>query len=225
MITIILPCYNEVGKIYHALNRLLTLKLEKQVIVVDDGSTDGTRLRLANYVTAGFPDLEVIYHERNKGKGAALQTGLEKSQGDIIVFFDADLEYSPADIPKAVEVVKSKGCAACYGSRMAEGKFNPASYLANRFLTKLTNLLTGLNLTDMETGLKVFNAQMLKSLALQEQGFGIEPEITIKLAKAKHRIEEIPIEYNARGKAQGKKIRWLDGVKAIFCILRYAYGW
>ena len=223
MISIIVPVYNEENTIEKVVSSLESLPLDKEILLINDGSTDSTGDIVAKY---NFKNgVKVINHQRNKGKGTALITGIRASLGDIIIFQDADLEYDPQEIPRIVKFMQSTGVSACYGTRLGyllTSKFlYRSNYFANKFLTFLTNLFTGLNLTDMETGFKAFRRDALKGIELCEKGFGIEPEITIKLAKKGIQIEEVPISYAARSKKEGKKIRFSDGIKAIFCITRY----
>ncbi|MGD0336925.1 MAG: glycosyltransferase family 2 protein [Candidatus Omnitrophota bacterium] len=218
LVSIIIPVYNEAKTISEVLSELLNLGIDKEVILVDDGSTD------FKYQQGVFldPRISIIRHSRNRGKGAALRTGLAAAKGDLAVFFDADMEYRPEDILALTNALSTGSHSVCYGSRfLGKSRFYPLNYLANRLITKLTSLSTGLRLTDVETGMKAFNKAIFDRIKLMEDGFAIEIEVTIKLAKAGYQIQEVPIDYCARNRKQGKKITWFDGIKALIAILRY----
>lgn len=231
MVTIIIPVHNEekfIPRLFYALEALLRRGLSAEVIIVDDGSTDSS-LHLMHFHKATMlkPDyVKIIVNENRQGKGASLRAGLHYAQGDIIVFFDADLEYDAEDIPRVAQEIKDNKCEACFGSRFLNplNNFFPSSYLANKLITFTTNLITRLNLTDIETGLKAFRAQDIKKVELKENSFTIEPEIVIKLSKMRCRIKEIAIGYRPRDKAQGKKVRWYDGIHALMTIARLAHA-
>ena len=215
--SIIIPLHNERNTILTLLDRVRALQLDKQIIVVDDCSTDGSA-----EVIQGQKDLIFLRHPVNRGKGAAIRTGLEHATGEIVVMQDADLELDPNDIPRLVELVKN-GAPVVYGSRFkGKGEFIARSFWANKFLTGLTNLLYGSNLTDMETCYKCMRAGIIKSLNLKANRFEIEPEITSKVLLAGHEIVEIPISYKAR--TEGKKINWKDGLAAVWHLLKYRLG-
>lgn len=224
-VSIVIPVYNEVNTVHALLTRVVaadTLGLEKEVIVVDDGSTDGTRGELARWV--GHPIVRVIEKPRNEGKGAALRTGFQYVTGDIVIIQDADLEYDPADYPKLLRPVLDNQADVVYGSRFLGFPRRVLYFwhtLGNRWLTTLSNMFTNLNLTDMETCYKVFRAEILREATFESNRFGFEPEFTVKVAKRKYRIYEVPIAYYGRSYAEGKKITWRDGLAALFWIVYY----
>jgi glycosyltransferase involved in cell wall biosynthesis len=225
-LSIIIPIFNEKTSIIEVLRRVEAAPsagLEKELILIDDYSTDGTRDVLNSLETK----YQVLYHEKNKGKGAALRTGFQAVTGDIVIVQDADLEYDPNDYEKLLQPIIKGNADVVYGSRFLRGDvrefFQTNSYYANKFLTWLSNLLSGLKVTDMETCYKVFRADIIKKIAphLISDRFGFEPEVTARVAKLKPRFEEVPISYLGRSKAEGKKIGWKDGVKAIFAIIYF----
>ncbi|MDZ7830640.1 MAG: glycosyltransferase family 2 protein [Desulfobacterales bacterium] len=222
LLSVIVPVYNEENTIIELLNRVFYAPFRKEIIVVDDGSTDKTLEVLSKYDN---PSVKLISHERNQGKGRALQTGLDKANGDIIVIQDADLEYDPEEYPVLLNPIISGNADVVYGSRFGgHGEHRVLyfwHYAGNRFLTLLSNMLTDLNLTDMETCYKAFTRQALDGIRINEKRFGFEPEITAKIAKKKLRIYEVPISYYGRTYEEGKKINWRDGLWALWCILRY----
>ena len=224
-ITIIIPCYNEINFLEIVTQRVLDTNIQnKQIIIIDDFSTDGTKELLKNKIEPLVN--KVIYHEKNMGKGACIKSALRFIEGDIVIIQDADLEYNPSDHEKLVKVMIDSNADVVYGSRVTKEKNNNLSiYIANRianvFLTSLTNFLTGLKISDMETGLKCFRKKAIQSINLIENRFGFEPEVTIKLAKKKFKFEEIGIKYYPRTFKEGKKIKAQDGVIAIYCIIKY----
>ncbi len=227
-LSVVIPAYNEVATVENLLRRVagapLPEGLDLEMVVVDDGSSDGTRDLLRDLETRGAPPFRLIEHPVNRGKGAALRTGFEQATGDIVLVQDADLEYNPRDYPVLLQPILEDEADVVYGSRFLGGPHRVLffwHYLGNQFLTMLSNMLTDLNLSDMETCYKVFRTEVLRSLTLHSDRFGIEPEITAKVAKAKVRIYEVPISYHGRTYAEGKKIGWRDGVSAIWAILRY----
>jgi SAM-dependent methyltransferase len=228
-LSVVVPVYNERYLVRELLRRVLTVKApglrELEVIVVDDGSTDGTREVLDAVVAENWPGLRYLQHDRNRGKGAALRTGIAAATGDLIVFQDADLEYDPRDYARMLRPFLEDGADVVYGSRFMAGDRRRVLYfrhtLGNRFLTFLSNLFTDLNLTDIETCYKMFRATLLKSIPIRSNDFAIEPEITAKIAKRGCRIFEVPISYLGRTYREGKKIGWRDGFKALAAILRY----
>jgi glycosyltransferase involved in cell wall biosynthesis len=231
-LSVIIPVYNEEQFIETLLERVMEVNLtvtglEREVVIVDDCSTDATPEHLAR-LSAGA-DIQVLRHQQNRGKGAAIRTGMEVSTGDIVLIQDADLEYYPSEYPKLLEPILEGKADVVYGSRFAGGEPHRVlyfwHYVANSMLTLLSNMLTDLNLTDMESCYKVFRRDILKHIQIEEDRFGFEPEITAKVAKlAKRdqcRIYEVGISYSGRTYSQGKKIGWRDGVNALKCILKY----
>ena len=230
-LSIIIPVFNEEKTVTLLLNRVAAVVLKnnlaKEMVIVNDCSSDNTREVIEQYI-ASNPQLQIrLYnHEVNKGKGAALHTGIKEATGEYIIVQDADLEYDPEDFNQLIEPVLKGAADVVFGSRFMGSKPHRVllfyHYMANRFLTFLSNLFTNLNLTDMETCYKLFNAAMLKSLQLKEKRFGFEPEVTAKISRIKKvRIYEVGISYYGRTYEEGKKINWKDGLKAIWCILRY----
>ncbi|HSH75686.1 MAG TPA: glycosyltransferase family 2 protein [Longimicrobiales bacterium] len=222
VLSVVIPVYNEVGTVEQLLRRVRDVPVRLEVIVVDDGSTDGTRDLL--------PRLEgdlidrLILRERNAGKGAALRTGFEQATGDVVVVQDADLEYDPRELPMLLRPILSGKADAVYGSRFLGGPHRVLFFwhsVGNRVLTILSNMFTDVNLTDMETCYKMVRRELLHSLPLSANRFGIEPELTARLAQAGARIYEMPISYDGRSYAEGKKIGWKDGVSALWGILKY----
>lgn len=224
-LSIVIPVFNEKNTIQELISRVqnIELGLEKEIIIVDDGSEDGTRQILEEL---NHRNIKTFFHTKNQGKGAALQTGFSKAGGDIVLIQDADLEYNPKDYPKLLEPILDGRADAVYGSRFLGGPhrvFFFWHYIGNKFLTTLSNMLTNLNLSDMETCYKVFRKEIIDKITLKSKRFGFEPEITIKLSKLKCRIYEVPISYSGRDYSEGKKINWKDGVAAIFHIFKYKY--
>ncbi len=223
-LSIIIPCYNEETTIRGIIRAVLAAPVkEREVIVVDDCSKDGTREILRAEI-APLVD-RVIYHEKNMGKGAALRSGFAAATGDVVIVQDADLEYDPQDYPLILEPFLAGKADVVFGSRFMGGRPHRVHffwhYAGNRFLTLLSNMFTNLNLTDMETGYKAFRREVIQSITLEEDRFGIEPEITAKVAGMGLPIYEVGISYYGRSYAEGKKIGWRDGVRAIYCILKY----
>ena len=221
-LTIVIPVFNESGTIHDIIAAVEATPYPKEIIVVDDGSTDGTRDILDAIQNA---NVKVIKHARNQGKGAALQTGFSHAAGDIIIIQDADLEYDPEEYPILLKPILEGKADVVYGSRFAGHGAHRVlyfwHYVGNRFLTLLSNLFTNINLSDMETCYKVFTREALAGIEIKEKRFGFEPEITAKMAKKKLRIYEVPISYYGRTYEQGKKVDWKDGVRALWCILKY----
>lgn len=220
-LSIIIPAFNEAATIKELLRRVQETPFEKEIIVIDDGSTDGTREVLA---TLNSDEVRVIFHDRNLGKGSAVRTGFAAATGDYVILQDADLEYDPRDYGRLLEPLIAGDADVVYGSRFSGSPRRVLFYwhtVANRLLTLLSNMVTNLNLTDMETGYKAFRADVVRRLSLESNRFGIEPEITAKVAKLRCRIYEVPISYRGRTYEEGKKIRWTDGVSAVRAIVRY----
>ncbi len=231
-VSIVIPIYNELDtwkELLALVEASETLGLQKQIILVEDGSTDGTREQLQRFAKtvereSDAISYKVVFHDANKGKGAALRTGFENADGDIVIIQDADLEYDPSDYPRLLGPIVDGRSDAVYGTRLSQGRppnMSRASYFANRFLTFLSNLTTHLSVTDMETCYKVIRRDVLKRLRIEQDRFGFEPEITAKIAHLGVRFCEVPIHYSPRTREEGKKIGWRDGLKAIWCILKY----
>ncbi len=223
-LSIIIPCYNEKNTIHDIIRKVNASPYpDKEIIIVDDYSTDGTREVLKN--TFESQVARVIYHDVNQGKGAALRTGIQAATGDLVIIQDADLEYDPNEYPKLVQPILEGKADVVYGSRFIGGEPHRVLFfwhsLGNQLLTLLSNMFTNLNLTDMETCYKVFKRDIIQSIVIHENRFGFEPEITAKLAKRGCRIYEVGISYYGRTYDEGKKINWKDGVRAIYCILKY----
>jgi glycosyltransferase involved in cell wall biosynthesis len=221
-VAFIVPAYNEAGTILEVLKRLDDLELEKQVVIVDDGSTDDTPA-IVDQWGEGRDDVSIV-HQANRGKGAAIRAAIDHVDADIVVIQDADMEYDPADVPALIEPILDGVADVVYGSRLTGGKPQRAymfwHLVGNRFLSLLTGVLYNTTLSDMETGYKVFRAEVIKSLKLREDSFSIEPEITAKVCKRNLRVYELPIAYYGRSYAEGKKITWRDGFRAIWVLLR-----
>lgn len=223
-LTIVIPCFNEVRTIKHVIEAVKQSPIEdSEIIIVDDGSTDGTRELLERELAAQVD--QVIYHPVNRGKGAALRSGFAAATGDIVIVQDADLEYDPQEFPIMIGPILNGKADVVFGSRFQSGRPHRVVYywhmVGNIFLTTLSNMLTNINLTDMETCYKAFRRETIQSIRICENRFGFEPEITAKVAKLNCRIYEVGISYYGRTYQEGKKIGWKDGVWAIYCILRY----
>jgi glycosyltransferase involved in cell wall biosynthesis len=216
-VSFLIPTYNEGRTIGELLDRVAALPFEKQLIVVDDGSTDETQDILASWESAGTP--LVVVRQENRGKGAAIRAAIPYIEGEIAVIQDADLEYDPSDVPALIEPIERGAADVVFGSRLSGGRPQRAymfwHMVGNRFLSLFTNILFNTTLSDMETGYKAFRADVLRSLDLRQEDFAIEPELTAKVCKRKLRIYELPIAYYGRTYAEGKKITWRDGLKAI----------
>ena len=227
-LSIVIPVYNEVKTIAELATRVSRVHIpamEKEIIIVDDCSSDGTREVLED-IGRGQEDLKILYHNYNQGKGAALRTGFKAVTGDTVIIQDADLEYDPREYPRLLEPIMDGRADVVYGSRFLGGPHRVLffwHYLGNKFLTLLSNTMTNLNLTDMETCYKVFNRKVLEEISLKSNRFGIEPEFTAKIARKRFRIYEVPISYSGRDYSEGKKITWRDGFVAIFTIFRFRF--
>jgi glycosyltransferase involved in cell wall biosynthesis len=222
-LSVVIPAYNEVGTIEEIIARVEAVEVEKEIIIVDDFSTDGTREKLEGL---GQSDcLKVIYHEKNRGKGAALRTGFAAITGDIVIIQDADLETNPQEYPKLIQPILDGDADVVFGSRFAGGESHTVlhfwHYVGNKFLTILSNCFTNLYLTDMETCYKVFRREIIESITIEEDRFGFEPEITAKVAAMNCQVYEVSISYGGRSRKEGKKIGWKDGMRALWCILKY----
>lgn len=226
-LSIVIPIYNEAEHLEEILNQIdaVDVGMEKELILVDDCSTDGTREILAKLQNSENNSTQIFYHEINRGKGATLRTGFQYVTGDITLIQDADLEYDPQDYPRLLQPILENEANVVYGSRFMEGRQHGLlrSYLANRFLTSLSNFVNGTKLTDMETCYKVIKTEILKDITLRSDRFGFEPEITAKLAKRKCKIVDVPISYRGRDYHEGKTVSWKDGVAAIFHIIRFRF--
>src|SRR5437762_225453 len=224
-LSIVVPVYNEKLTIDRVLERIQNTAYEKEIIVVDDCSTDGTREILRSFdPSARFPSARFLYQPVNQGKGAALRTGIAAATGDIVIIQDADLEYDPADYAVLIQPITAGLADVVYGSRFLSGPHRVLLFwhsLGNRILTLLSNMFTDLNLTDMETGYKAFRRELFSKITIEENRFGFEPEITAKVARLRVRLYEVPISYFGRDYSEGKKITWKDGFAALFCILKY----
>ena len=226
-LSIVIPIYNEAEHLEEILRQIeaVEIGMEKELILVDDCSTDGTRNILKKLEESTENTAKIFYHEINRGKGATVRTGFEHISGDITLVQDADLEYDPNDYPKLLEPILEDRADVVYGSRFMEGRQEGLlrSYLANRFLTFLANVVNGTNLTDMETCYKVIKTDILKDISLSSDRFGFEPEITAKLAKRKCKIIDVPISYRGRDYDEGKTVSWKDGVAAVIHIFRFRF--
>ena len=220
-LSIVIPVYNEKDTIDEIVRRVQNVEFEKEIIIVDDCSNDGTRDKIDKI---SGNNIKKLFHEENKGKGAALKTGFQHVTGDIVIIQDADLEYNPKEYSNLIEPILDGRADVVYGSRFLGGPHRVLffwHYVGNKILTTLSNMLTNLNLTDMETCYKVFKANVIKNINIRSNRFGFEPEITAKLAKKKCKIYELPVSYSGRDYMEGKKIGWKDGVVALYCIVRF----
>ncbi len=222
-LSVIIPCFNEVNTIEQVIEAVKAAPVRSiEIIIVDDCSTDGTQAVLARCESRVH---QVFYHRKNRGKGAALRTGFAAATGEVVIVQDADLEYDPQDFPRMIEPILQNKADVVFGSRFMGSAPHRVVYywhmLGNQFLTTLSNMLTNINLSDMETCYKAFRREIIQSIVIEENRFGFEPEITAKVSKLDCRIYEVGISYYGRTYREGKKIGWKDGVRAIFCILKY----
>ena len=237
LVSLVIPVYNEAPTLKKLVAKVVAVPFDKELVFVDDGSRDGSREMLVELERGSFVDwlppgttqagenrVQVVLQPRNAGKGAALRAGFARASGDIVVIQDADLEYDPRDIPRLIQPIVDGIADVCFGSRFV-GSPRRALYfwhmVVNKTLTLLSNALNDINITDMETCYKAFRAEIIKSIEVEEDRFGIEPELTAKVAKKRVRIYEVPVSYQGRTYEEGKKIGWKDGARAVYCIVKY----
>ena len=219
-LSVIIPVYNEAGTILEIIQRVKEAPFEKEIIVVDDSSNDGT----ASLLKENSEGIKALFHDRNQGKGAAIRTALSHITGDIAIIQDADLEYHPSEYPRLISPILDGVADVVYGSRFQGGTHRVLYFwhsVGNQIITTLSNMLTDLNLSDMETGYKAFRSEVLKKIKIESNRFGFEPEITAKIAKMGCRIYEVPISYWGRDYSEGKKINWKDGLAALYWIVKF----
>jgi glycosyltransferase involved in cell wall biosynthesis len=223
-LSVVMPVYNEQATLRQVVERVLAIELQIELICVDDGSRDGSREILAD-LEKQFPQMRVLQQPQNMGKGAALRRGIREATGDYVIIQDADLEYDPGEYPKLLGPLESGQADVVYGSRFLGSGPHRVLYfwhsVGNRLLTLLSNMITNLNMTDMETCYKVFRREVIQSIPLEEDRFGFEPEVTVKIARRHLRVYEVGISYWGRTYEEGKKIGWKDGVRALWCLLKY----
>jgi glycosyltransferase involved in cell wall biosynthesis len=225
-LSVIIPCYNEVETIEDVLERVIDVGLAKEIVIVDDGSTDGTRDVLRDIEAQALPNVRVVYHERNQGKGAALVTGFSYASSDVFLIQDADLEYDPREYPVLLKPLQEGIAQVVYGSRFLGGPRKAMNFwnmVANKILTLTTNILYNAIISDMETCYKVFRSDVVKDMVIHARRFDFEPEFTAKVLKQGIRIYEVPISYNGREWTEGKKITWKDGFIAMWTLLKYRF--
>jgi glycosyltransferase involved in cell wall biosynthesis len=226
-LSIVMPVYNEKATLEEIFRLVLATPYDKEIIAVDDASTDGSR-EILERLAQQYDNVKTFYHQRNLGKGAALRTGFAQVTGDVVIIQDADLEYRPSDYPTLLEPIEQDVADVVYGSRMVGGRPHRVlffwHYIGNRAVTTLSNMFTNLNLSDMEVGYKVFKAEVLQGIQIKCDRFGVEPELTAKIAKKRWRIYEVPIQYHGRDYSEGKKITWRDGIAAICHIIRFKFS-
>jgi len=224
-LSVIIPCYNEISTVEEVVQNVVEVNLAHEIILVDDGSTDGTRDLLPK-IEAQYEQVRVIFHEKNMGKGAAVKTGFQNASGDVLLIQDADFEYDPRDYPVLLKPIQEGRARVVYGSRFLGGPRKTMFFwnmIANKFLTLMTNMLYNTILSDMETCYKVFRAEVVKDITIRSRRFDFEPEITAKILKKGVRIYEVPISYNGREWDEGKKIKWYDAPIALWTLIRYRF--
>ena len=226
-ISVIMPVYNEEKTLLEILNKVKNVNIDKEVIIVNDGSTDKTKEILEQVEQhEKNPHVKIFHHEKNQGKGAAIRTGIDKASGDIILIQDADLEYDPKDYKKLIEPIANGKASVVYGSRvfsLTKKDMHTLHYYGNKMLTFVTNVFYNCKLSDMETCYKVFKKDILKNIKLKSKGFEFEPEITAKILKKGYKIYEVPISFKPRSFKEGKKITWIDGLKATYYLVKYRF--
>jgi glycosyltransferase involved in cell wall biosynthesis len=226
LLSVVIPVYNEIETLGEVVERVKAVPLAKEIILVDDGSRDGSR-ELIQRLAASDPSIRAFLHDRNQGKGAALRTGFMQARGDVVLIQDADLEYNPSDYPALLKPIQEAGADVVYGSRFLIREYARVHlfwhYMGNRFLTFLSNIFTGLNLTDMETCYKMFRRDVIQRIEIRSRRFTVEPELTAKVARMRLKVYEVPISYAGRGYREGKKITWRDGLAALWAIVRYRF--
>ena len=225
-LSIVIPVYNEEATLAEIVRRVQATPYDKELIIVDDASGDRSREILQGLVK-DYDNIRLFFHDRNQGKGAALRTGFSQVTGDVVLIQDADLEYNPTDYPELLKPIERGVADVVYGSRLIGGAPHRVlffwHYVGNKMVTTLSNMFTNLNLTDMETCYKVFKAEVLKSIKIKSDRFGVEPELTAKIARQRCRVYEVPISYDGRDYSEGKKITWRDGIAAIYYIIRFRF--
>jgi len=225
-LSIVIPVFNERATLPVLLESVACVSLDKEILIVDDGSTDGTREYLKDMAQNPGEGVRVLFHDRNRGKGAALRTGFREVAGDIVIIQDADLEYDPQDYPALLKPILDGRADVVYGSRFLGGPHRVLffwHYVGNKILTLISNMLTNLNLSDMETCYKVFRSEVIKNLTFTSDGFAIEAEMTVKIARAGYRVYETPISYSGRDYSEGKKITWKDGFPTLWALVKHRF--